>query len=96
MRKVPQRDGVFLVHVRHERALVVDAERKDAVLIRRLERGLVHARLSGRRDTLERKPVVRVQHREFKLQRILGRHRERDPVVNRPLLQFNLKRLSPS
>lgn len=81
MCKVAHRNCVLLVDVRNEGTLVVDTERKDAVLVGYLER-------SGESSTVwrngrweQRKAVVRVEHSEFELEGVGGGDAIWDPLI---------------
>ena len=86
MRKVADRDRILLIHVCHERALVVDAEVEDAVLVGDAEGGCEEGAVGAGADGESRgggegETVVRVQHGEFELDRVGGGRGEGVEVV---------------
>lgn len=70
MGEMSQRDGLFLVDVRDEGTLVVEAEGEDAVAVWGLEGGVVDSRGGG--GLVEVEAVVGVEHGEFELDFVVG------------------------
>ena len=71
MRNVTHADRVLLVDVGQERALVVDAEVENAVLVRQDKGSPVDSSVGGRVDGFQVEAVEGRQHREFELQSVL-------------------------
>lgn len=66
------RDLSLLIHTRQERALVVDSEVEDAVLIRCAEGGLEDGGVVGGLHGFEGDAVEGGEHAEFELERVGG------------------------
>lgn len=91
-------DGVFLLNVRNERALVVYDKRKHSVLIWDPEGGGKDGRCWGAGGGEQRDAVVGVQHGEVELEGVGGWDGkggpgggEGGPVRGFPFGEFNLK-----
>lgn len=70
MGKVPDCHFPLDVNVSQERAFVVDAEGKDAMLIGKFECSTEHGAVYGVRDGLEVQAMKRGEHGEFKLESV--------------------------
>lgn len=81
VRKVAHRHLVLLLDIGEEGALVVDAEREDAVLIGSDKLGAVHGASLRAAGGLEGQTVEGREHGEFKLELILGGELKGNPLV---------------
>lgn len=81
MCKVAHGNCVLLVDVRNEGTLVVDTERKDAVLVRYLKGGGESGGVWRNRRRKQRKAVVRIEHSEFELEGVGGGDAIWDPLI---------------
>lgn len=80
MRKVSHCHLAFDVDVGKERPLVVDAEGKDAMLVRRAEGSAEKGAVGGGGDGGEVETVEWGEHGELELEGVVGQDRERDAV----------------
>jgi hypothetical protein len=92
--KVAHGDGVLLLDVRQEWALVVDLEIEDSVLVGQLEGGDINSGIVSGSGCLEGQTVEGGQHREFELDSVAVRGDKWYPVVPRVLGEFNFVRLT--
>lgn len=80
MRKMSHCHLAFDVDVGKERPLVVDAEGKDAMLVRRAEGGAEKGAVGGGGDGGEVEAVEWGEHGELELEGVVGQDGERDAV----------------
>lgn len=81
MCKVAHCNCVLLVDVRNEGTLVVDTERKYAVLVGYLERGGESGTVWRKGRWKQRKAVVRIKHSEFELEGVVRGDKIWDPLI---------------
>ena len=75
--EMPDRHFPLYVHVSEERSFVIDAERKDAMLVWKLECTAEDSAVRCLRNGYEIETLIRRKHGKFKLQRVRGVNFER-------------------
>ena len=86
----------FYIHVGKEWSLIVHPERKDAMLIRKLEGTAEDGAISCLRDGLQIKTMIRREHGKFKLQSVRGIHLEWTEMVVNIFRDLDIERLGQS
>lgn len=93
MRKMAYSDLMLFFDIGQEWAVVVDAERENAVLIRCCKCCAKDSAVLSMRLGLEVQTMPRRQHAELELNVIVGRCLEWHPLVKLILRQFNIEGL---
>ena len=81
------------VHVGEEWSLVIDAERKDAMLVWKLEGTAKNSAIRCLRNGYEIETVIRREHGKFKLQSVRGVDFERTEMIVRVLRYLDVEGL---
>lgn len=84
---------MLLFNVGEERPLIVDAEGKDAMLVRNCEAGAIYSAVLGPARRGQRETVEGGEHSELELYGVLGGDLEGDKSVIAVLGYFDMERL---
>lgn len=93
MSKVADADCVLLFNVGEERALVVDLEVENTMLIGKGEGDAIHGSIVSGAGASQVQAVEGRKHGEFELEKVVLRKGERNPFVPAPLGQRDVVRL---
>lgn len=93
MRKVADADRVLLLDVGEERALVVDLEVEDAMLVGEDEGDAIHGSIASGAPASQVEAVEGRQHGKLELKNVVLRKGEGNPFVPAPLREGDVVRL---
>ena len=93
MSKMSNRYFPLYVHIGKEWSLVIDSERKDAMLVWKLERSTEYGTVWGLRNGCKIETMIGREHGKFQLQSVRGVNLKRFELIVRILGYFDVERL---